>query len=253
MFLNTNNISIEILSAHELEWDKRNARSDLRPFHALSFRVTGNAEFEHKNGTTVAKSGDIVFVPNFYEYSFHTGREKLFVIHFTSKENLPAEIKSFTPENPAYYERRFREFYNVWTKKQIGYEYECKSIFYRILMHIERDAVHQNHLYRQDKLSEATEYIHEHFTDKDISVHYLASLCGMSDTYFRKLFLNRFGLTPHSFISNLKLQYAVELLRSDYYTVSEVAEKCGFENIYYFSSFIKKRTGKSPVHLMHEL
>lgn len=253
MFLNTNSISIEILSAHELKWSKRDERSDLRPFHALSFRVLGDARFIHKDGSTPAKSGDIVFVPNFYEYSLHTGDEHLFVIHFKSEQNLPDKIKTFSPENPAFYERRFREFYNAWTKKQTGYEYECKSIFFRILMHIERDAEYQNHLYKQDKLSEAIEYIHEHFTDKELSVHYLANLCGMSDTYFRKLFLKHFGVAPHTFINNLKLQYAVELLKSEYYTVSDVADKCGFENIYYFSSFIKKRTGKSPIHLMREL
>ena len=120
-------------------------------------------------------------------------------------------------------------------------------------MHIERDSEYQNYRDKQDKLSEAVEYIHEHFIDKELSVHYLSKLCGMSDTYFRKLFLSHFGVSPHTFINNLKLQYAVELLKSEYYTVSEVADKCGFENIYYFSSFIKKQTGKSPIYLMREL
>lgn len=251
MFLDTNSLSIKILSAHELQWNKRDARSDIRPFHALSFRVLGEAEFIHGNDITPAKSGDIVFVPNYFEYRFHTGEEHLFVIHFTSGQSLPDSIKTFSPENPAYYERRFREFYNAWTKKQIGYEFECQSIFFRILMHIERDTEYQKFRDQQDKLSEAVEYIHEHFTDKELSVHFLAGQCGMSDTYFRKLFLQHFGVSPHAFLNNLKLQYALELLKSEYYTISETAEKCGFENIYYFSTFIKKRTGKSPSDLMH--
>ena len=250
MFLNTNKISVEILSSHELKWKKRDAVSDFRPFHALSFRILGDARFIHKDDICTAKSGDIVFVPNLYQYSLHTGDEYLFVIHFTSNQSLPNKIKTFSPDNPAYYEMRFKEFYSRWKRKQTGYEYECKSIFFRILMHIERDIEYQKFREKPDKLSEAVDYIHEHFTDSELSVHHLANLCGMSDTYFRKLFLSRFAVTPHIFINNLKLQYAMELLKSKYYTVSETAAKCGFENIYYFSSFIKKRTGKSPSELM---
>ncbi len=62
----------------------------------------------------------------------------------------------------------------------------------------------------------------------------------MSDTYFRKLFVERFSVTPLKYINRLKLNYAKELLLSDYYTVEEIAEKCGFNNINYFSLFIKR-------------
>ena len=61
-----------------------------------------------------------------------------------------------------------------------------------------------------------------------------------------EFFVKNYSATPLKYINDLKLNYAKELLRSSYYTVSEVAEKCGFENVYYFSLFMKKRTGKSP-------
>ena len=51
---------------------------------------------------------------------------------------------------------------------------------------------------------------------------------------------------PLQYINTLKLQRAVELLSSKYYTVSEVAAQCGFANPYYFSTFIKRETGRSP-------
>ena len=57
---------------------------------------------------------------------------------------------------------------------------------------------------------------------------------------------NEVQFLPLKYINKLKLYYAKELLRSGYYTVSQVSEKCGFENIQYFSLFIKKETGKTP-------
>ena len=71
----------------------------------------------------------------------------------------------------------------------------------------------------------------------------------MSDTYFRKLFFQNFKTTPLKYINKLKLEYAKELLCSNYYTIEEVSEKCGFENINYFSTFIKKQTGVPPSRL----
>ena len=68
----------------------------------------------------------------------------------------------------------------------------------------------------------------------------------MSDTYFRQQFRQEFGLTPIRYINRLRLQTAVELLQSGYYTVSEVADRCGFRNIQYFSAFVRRESGLTP-------
>ncbi len=74
----------------------------------------------------------------------------------------------------------------------------------------------------------------------------LAYLAGMSDTYFRRLFSERFGKNPLKYINELRLQRAKELLSGDYYTVEEVSELCGFNNVSYFSIFFKREVGIPP-------
>lgn len=249
MFSETDSVNINILSAHELSWNKRSDESDIRPYHAISFRTLGNAQFIHKKGVTKARTGDIIYVPPYCPYTLECESEHLFVIHFETSDILSDSILNFTPENPSYYKRKFEELYTAWSKKQPGYIYECKSIFYRILMHIEREKLLYGSLGFNDRLNEAVDFIHDHFTESDFSIEYLASLCNMSGTYFRKLFLKKYQFSPLEYINKLKIQYATELLKSNYYTVSEVSEKCGFKNIYYFSSFIKKETGFSPSEL----
>ena len=41
-------------------------------------------------------------------------------------------------------------------------------------------------------------------------------------------------------------EYAKEYLNSGYYTVTEIAEKCGFDDVSYFVRFFKKQTGLTP-------
>ena len=246
MFFESDNIFINILSVLDAGWDKSNAKSNLRPYHALSFRKHGTANFVTNGKTIPALTGDIMFVPALCEYVLKSDAESLFVVHFNSSSYLPKNIKSFKSENPNYFERNFSELYNAWTRKQFGYEYECVSIMYKIICKIERENAERHIPYGSDKISEAVEYLHENFLTKGLSVEYLAKMCGMSDTYFRKLFFDNFGVSPRKYINDLKLKYASELLTSGYYTIREASEKAGFENVYYFSTFIKKQTGLSP-------
>ena len=246
MFFETNDFSISSISAFKFSWGAKVAVSSVRPYHALSFRIKGNAKFIHDEEIVSVKTGDIVFVPSFYNYTLDSGDEEVCVIHFECNTELPRKIKKFTPEATSYYEKRFNELYNVWSKKQLGFEYECKSIFYRIITHIERELANNKENLVNSKILRTIDYIHENFTDPALTVGKLAKDCNMSETYYRKLFSKACGSTPLEYINNLRLKYAIELLNSNYYTVSEVSEKCGFSTPYYFSAFIKKETGNPP-------
>jgi AraC-like DNA-binding protein len=247
MFFENQDLSVNILSVLHLEWEKRNDRSDHRPFHALSFRIRGNADMLTADGRKVhLGTGDIAFVPANLIYTQIADNERLLVIHFVCNGDLPQYVQQFTPENPEYFERKFYDIYNAWSKKQPGYIHECKSIFYKILLAMERQWNERRLTTANDKLAEAVEYIHDHFTDHDLTVDVLARRCGMSDTYFRKLFQSGFSITPLKYINQLRMTYARELLQSNYYTIEEISEKCGFNNINYFSLFVKKQTGYPP-------
>ena len=45
---------------------------------------------------------------------------------------------------------------------------------------------------------------------------------------------------------SIRLYYAKEYPNSGYYTVSEIAEKCGFDDVSYFVRFFKKKAGFTP-------
>ena len=74
----------------------------------------------------------------------------------------------------------------------------------------------------------------------------LAHACGLSEVYFRKLFAQAFGTTPHRYLIGIRLRKAQQLLCEGKRRVSQVAELCGFSNEYHFSRTFKKFTGISP-------
>ena len=77
---------------------------------------------------------------------------------------------------------------------------------------------------------------------------YLRSL-PFSYDYLRKLFKKEIGVTPHKYLTDMRLQTAAESLSSDYAdagSISEIARMCGFREPLYFSRIFKNKYGVSP-------
>ena len=247
MFLGTHDLSAEILTVLELKWDSVDANAGYRPFHCIALHLMGDATIYSDCQEPVEEvEGEIVFAPAEFEFSKRAGPGHIIAIHFLCDAPLPFEILHFLPRNQDFFRQAFLQIYEVWSKKQFGYQYESKMLFYRILFEMEREYSRQQPSLANEKLSAALRKIHTDFTHGDLRVEELARMCGMSDTYFRRLFVQEFGVTPVKYINRLRLERITEMLQSSYYTVEEVSEACGFNNVNYFSLFVKKETGMPP-------
>lgn len=98
---------------------------------------------------------------------------------------------------------------------------------------------------KQHKIAPAVNYITENYNIK-IKNDELAALVGVSTVYFRKIFTDVYGQSPIDYIRALRIQKAKEMLKSDYGSISDVAEALGYQNIYDFSRTFKKLVGVSP-------
>lgn len=69
--------------------------------------------------------------------------------------------------------------------------------------------------------------------------------------YLRKLFKKEVGSSPLEYLTKLRMQAAEKLLTamwSNEYSISEVAQMCGYEDPLYFSRVFKKHFGCSPTN-----
>ena len=88
-------------------------------------------------------------------------------------------------------------------------------------------------------------YLENNFAG-DFSVDILADMCALSPGHFRKLFTACKGTTPADYRNRLRVQRAGELLRSGNYTVGEVAELVGVQDLKYFGKLFIRYTGMTP-------
>ena len=249
MFFESTDNEIRILSVLNIDRGASHAVSPDRPYHALSLRLSGGADFSAGGKTVHAEPGDILYIPAHYRYRIDSGAEKLIVIHFDLVGDTENEMELFTPSDSRYFVDKFKSLYSARCMKKPDSVYECKALVYKVLARIISEKCGGARDMTEKKFSESVEYIHEHYTDKTLSVGFLAKSCNMSDTYYRKLFALQYGKTPLKYITSLRVSLAKELLQSGYYTVTETAEKCGFDSQNYFSSVIKKATGFTPSEL----
>lgn len=73
-----------------------------------------------------------------------------------------------------------------------------------------------------------------------------ASAMNVSGSLLYKKVKSLTDQSPTDFIKMVRLDYALELLHSHKFSVTDVSELCGFASIGYFSTVFKKHFGKSP-------
>lgn len=81
---------------------------------------------------------------------------------------------------------------------------------------------------------------------KDLTVDTLCAGMNMSRTSFYNKIKALTGMAPNDFIRNIRMQEAATLLKSQKYTVAEVADMMGFADPKYFTDTFKKFYGVPP-------
>ena len=98
---------------------------------------------------------------------------------------------------------------------------------------------------KQMKIAPAIEYISNNY-NKNVTNDELAAIVGLSTVYFRKLFTEITGISPIAYLHKLRIEKAKQMLRSDYGSLSDMAQSLGYSSLYDFSRDFKKHTGKPP-------
>ena len=142
-------------------------------------------------------------------------------------------------------ERAFKKLVNLWHQRAFGYEMQAVGVLYELLSLLYCEHFHPINDSQKQRLQGAKEYIEQNF-NTSIRLQALAYLSDMSITNFRREWARLYAESPIAYRDSIRLYYAKQYLNCGYYTVSEVAGKCGFEDASYFVRFFKKHTGITP-------
>lgn len=97
------------------------------------------------------------------------------------------------------------------------------------------------------KLAEkAKAYIEEHYKENELSAETLCHELNVSAAYFSTIFKKEVGLSFVAYLTKIRLEHAVELLRNTEDKTYVIAEEVGYTEPNYFSYVFKKQYGISP-------
>lgn len=95
------------------------------------------------------------------------------------------------------------------------------------------------------RLSRAKDFIESNFTTQ-INLGVIAREANLSTYHFLRLFKSAFGITPHQYLTRIRLEKARELLLSTGQPVSAICFDLGFESPSSFSLLFRRHYGTAP-------
>ena len=212
-----------------------------RPFSVLSFRLSGKeSSFEwknDKNSTVKVQAGenDVGYFPCGAAYSQSCESEQLICVHFeTTDEEKEPQFEFGATELRGLFEN----LYEVYEKKESGYEFLSGAILCKILYSLQTR--------RPDLAAKIKALADENFSDSEFSVAEIAAAVHFSETYVRRVFKARYHIGIVDYLITLRLKTAAAMLKSGYYTVKETARACGYADEKYFSVAFRRKFGTKP-------
>lgn len=165
-------------------------------------------------------------------------------IYFDTDSAMP--LHAFNFEADGKYRDKFARLLGIWQKRDINYYAVSMAVFYDLIACLQNEAGGYLSGAQRKYMEKAHEYAVRHFTDADFDYSALCCETGLKYSHFSVLFGKNYGMSPVKYITKMRVDYAKELLITGRYTVTQIAEMCGFSDVYYFSAVFKKETGFSP-------
>ena len=246
-------------------------RMEDRKNHGLVYYEKPYGKLTFGDKIITPQAGQIVYFPqgSSYDVSVENAAESdgCIAVNFLAPDLRESEPFVFAPKSPQVFSPLFSRAEKAWKEKRPAYEEKCLEILYAVLAALKEGAAYSPSAHKR-LLAPAAEYIHEHYAEKRLYGARLAALCGVSETYFRRLFFEVYGVTPVAYINALRVQRAKDLLSErgaqrekagiqsgakngqrksrEACTIGEIAELCGFPDVFYFTRLFKKVTGVPP-------
>ncbi|MCG8568621.1 MAG: AraC family transcriptional regulator [Spirochaetes bacterium] len=131
-------------------------------------------------------------------------------------------------------------------KKAKGYHTIIRSRLLELFVYIFRAKENnQKQNNAEPPILKLTNYIKNHF-EKDIQLLELADLLGWNPSYLSRVFKEKNGVNIFYYISQLRIREACRLLKTTNFSIIEISEQVGFNNLTSFNRTFKKITNRSP-------
>ena len=215
-------------STNMRKWQARNRRD-----HFVGIKLCGSALHTFADKSFVLYGNCIYFFNQRDDYDVEVYESgTAYSVHFTTYEEIDTPSFCIPIEQPDEFLSLLQKAEQLH-KSGEGGELLLLSTVYKLLATV--SAIRQKKYAPSDaRMHAAREYIDLHFQERDCMSRAVEQ-SKLSLRRFCDLFKQSFDVTPNRYLTLRKIQHAKSLLEMQSLTVTEIAELCGFSDVYYFS------------------
>lgn len=227
----------------------------------LSLSVSGEGRFiDSFKSEHVIKAGDIFFVtpeaPHSYEpiespwiveFIIFSGDMLSDIFHGF---NIPASgVISAEADNAGEIANLFKSINSVYHSEAVSRHITASAHLYKLLSLISKSSAASSKKLQAEieKISPAVQYIKNNFHNCELTSEMIAKNSGISHPHLCRLFSSTYGMTPHDYLVQTRIEQAKSLLSEQKnLPISRIAAATGFNSVSYFTKVFKAKTGLTP-------
>ena len=224
--------------------------SGYQPIDSLFYVKKGSFLYKTENGEFIAKSGDFIIFNKStrMQRTVLSSLEMLYIKFYPNKGGL-YEIALSSPLRAEGRIKEDLEIIEQLSKNRTATTLKLRNHYFNDLL--------ITLLNKPDKtlptpsapietaIDKAIEYIEKNIKQK-LSVSDVAKAVGSSISSLESKFVSITGKSVYDYVINARLRLALELLVTTSLSVTAIAEKCGYDNVFYFCNAFKKAVGCTP-------
>ena len=246
-----------VVSNYEGDW-----KSNIHTHHftELFYVIKGSGEFQIEDKRIPVKEADLIIINPHIEHTEYSSEDSPMEFIAISIEGMNFNFEEqFPGQNYALYHCEhmkhnlmglIRLLINEADMEKDNYEIVCKNVIEVLVIYLMR----QQNLHLQQSLDTkmskecgtAKRYIDQNYME-NITLDLLAELTHMNKFYLVHSFTKYTGLSPINYLTQKRIQIAMDLLASTDYSIAQVASNVGFSSQSYFSQVFRKALGMTPV------
>lgn len=255
------------IQLRSIGWEKRTSTDynwdglKRREGDSLLFQYTLNGygliELPGHTARVEREHGFLVRIPGEHRYYLPIESESWEFIYIMLKGNAVTElwpliahadkspVQRYDADHPAV--RFLMNAYRDCSKHHVRDAYQASGIAYQFMMELIRssDMTSAPPDEQPEPVRRAIDYMQQHYAKLN-GLDDLGDAAGLSKFHFARLFHKSTGLTSVQYLTNVRMEKAVELLRLTDLTMEEIAARIGYSNGNYFCKVFRNRAGMSP-------
>jgi len=230
--------------------------------HELYYMLEGKTTYFIDNEIYNVEKGDFVFIPkgSIHATDYEKGKNERLLVCFEDEyfegkaeklreQIMPLRVISIPQEQSSVIESLLLKIEEEYRLQENGKELLLELYIKELLVLICRYRYERkSNVCAADKIIyDISEYIKNYFNE-DITLASLSKTFAVSESYLSRKFKAVAGVGVNQYITIVRINNGVRLLRESKLTIMEVAQKCGFNDSNYFAAVFKKMKGVTPLN-----